>query len=208
MKPHDYASWLRGSLTAHPCADSELARIHSGHPAGLFSATSPPRNGIQVKSTQRCCVSSPLAANDFDFDLPARSGRQVLDGPAACGTRWERVFGRGTGCAFDRTRPVLAQSCGFIARPTGHRDASFGYFSLREKSDWVGGSRTIRMTHLATDNTRRKATQGPDPHPRHLWRRDRGAQRRGVEGLTQQAKVAANATTKKSGTAQKEEGRG
>ena len=153
MKPRDYARWLRGSLTARPCADSELARIHSGHPAGLFCANSPPRNGSQFKSTQGIrCVRSPLAASAFDFDSPARSCRRVLDGKAVCGTRnGLRVFGCGTGCAFSRTRPVLAQSCGFIARPTGHRAASLGYFSLREKSDSLAGRREKRLTRLATE---------------------------------------------------------
>ena len=91
-----------------------------GHPAGASSATSPPRNGIKVNSTQRRCVVRRPAADAVavSFDSLARSCRQVLDGSAACGTRWERGFGCGTGCAFSRTRPVLAQSCGFIARPT------------------------------------------------------------------------------------------
>ena len=53
MKPHDYASWLRVSLTAGRCADSELSRIHSGHPGGFSCASSPPRIGMKVKSTQR-----------------------------------------------------------------------------------------------------------------------------------------------------------
>ena len=56
VKQHDCAIWLRGLLTSHPCAGSELARIPSGHPAGLFCATSPPRNGMNVKGTQQCCV--------------------------------------------------------------------------------------------------------------------------------------------------------
>ena len=47
QKMSDCASGLRGSLTARPCADSELARIHAGHPAGLLYAHSPTHNGIQ-----------------------------------------------------------------------------------------------------------------------------------------------------------------
>ena len=148
-----------GSLTARPCADGELARIHSGHPAGLFFALSPPRNGIQVNRTQRCSVVRRFAADASSFDSPARSCRQVLDGSAACGTRWERVFGRGTGCAFDRTRPVLAKSCGFTARPTGHRAASLGYFSLREKSDSRAGRREKRLTSLATADNHKPQSQ-------------------------------------------------
>ncbi len=39
--PCDCARRLRGSPTVHPCTDVELAGIHAGHPAGLFSAPSP-----------------------------------------------------------------------------------------------------------------------------------------------------------------------
>ena len=74
MKPHDYTSWLRGLTTVHPCTDAKLARIHSGHPVGLLSASSPPRIGMQVKGTQRCCVVRRVAADvvDVAFDPPAR----------------------------------------------------------------------------------------------------------------------------------------
>ncbi|MGB4859053.1 MAG: hypothetical protein WBP11_06950, partial [Dokdonella sp.] len=62
-----------GSLTAHPCADSELARIHSGHPAGRLAAISPPRIGMKINRTQRQrYVRLPLAASAFAFDPPAR----------------------------------------------------------------------------------------------------------------------------------------
>ena len=67
IEPHDYASWLRGLTTAHPCTDAKLARIHSGHPAGLFSANSPPRNGggrSKARSTLRC-VELPLRGGCF-----------------------------------------------------------------------------------------------------------------------------------------------
>ena len=92
------------------------------------------------------------------FDSPARfvsasAGRKSRLRDA----RGRRVFGRGTGCAFDRTRPALAKSGGFIARPTGHRDASFGFFSLREKSDSLAGRRDKRCTNLASGNQREAA---------------------------------------------------
>ena len=85
MKPHDYTSWLRGLTTVHPCTDAKLARIYSGHPAGLFCATSPPRNGMKVKGKQRRCVVRRVAADavGVSFDPPARSCWQVLDGKAA-----------------------------------------------------------------------------------------------------------------------------
>ena len=158
-KPHDYASWLRGSLTALPCADSELSRIHSGHPEGLLSANSPPRNGMKVKCTQRSALRNAAASRWLRFlsthrpFLSASAGRKSRLRDA----RGRRVFGRGTGCAFDRTRPALAKSGGFIARPTGHRDASFGFFSLREKSDSLAGRRDKRCTNLASGNQREAA---------------------------------------------------
>ena len=151
MKPHDYASWLRGSLTAHPCADSELAQIHSGHPAGLFSATSPPRNGIQVNSTAqlRCAV-----------DSPARSCRRVLDGSAASGTREGRAS---SAAAQDVPSAELGQCLRTrTASPCGRQAIGphlLVTFLCEQKSDWVGGSRTIRLTSLATAVTRATAKQ-------------------------------------------------
>ncbi|MFZ2235311.1 MAG: hypothetical protein WBP11_09260, partial [Dokdonella sp.] len=50
-----------GSLTAHPCADSELARIHSGHPAGRLAAISPPRIGMKINRTQRKALRKAAA---------------------------------------------------------------------------------------------------------------------------------------------------
>ena len=121
-----------------------------GHPTGIPSASSPPRIGMKFKSTQRRCVVRRYAAVAVSFDSPARSCRQALDGLAACGTRnGLRVFGCGTGCAFSRTRPVLAYPHGFTVRATGHRAASLGYFSVREKSDSRAGRRAKRLTGLA-----------------------------------------------------------
>ena len=132
MKMHDCASWLRGSLTARPCADSELARIHSGHPSGLFCASSPPRNGRLLNCTQRRCAVRRVQRMLLTLIYPPVSCRQVLDGSAACGPReGSRGFGCGTGCAFSRTRPAIADPHGFIVRATGHRVASLGYVSVR-----------------------------------------------------------------------------
>ena len=136
-KPHDYARCLRGSLTALPCAGSELARIHSGHRAGFSESTSPPRNGIQVNCTQRCCVVRRFAAGAVDvaFDSTALSCRRLLDGSAACGPRdGSRGFGCGTGCAFSRTRPVAAYPCGAAARATREGRIFGPRFSARRKS--------------------------------------------------------------------------
>ena len=137
------------------------------HPAGSSSAISPPRNGMKFKGTQRRCVIRRFAADAVDvvFDPSARSCRQVRDGSAACGPcDGSRGFGCGTGCAFSRTRPVLAHPHGFTVRATGHRVASFGDLPLREKSYWVGGSRTIRLTHLAI--AKQRGTAGGSPAKR------------------------------------------
>ena len=147
MKPPDYASWLRGSLTARPCADSELARIHSGHPCGPFLRL--------LASPKRGQVQQHAARSAVPLIHPPVSCRQVLDGSVACGPReGSRGFGCGTGCAFSRTRPVLVHPRGFTVRATGHRVASFGNFSPREKSDSLAGRRLKRLTCLTTVDKR------------------------------------------------------
>ena len=116
-----------------------------GPPCGplLRQLASPKREvGQKKKAAQRSCAV-PLI-------YPPVSCRQVLDGSAACGPReGSRGFGCGTGRAFSRTRPVLAYPHGFIVGATGHRVASFGHFSLREKSDSLAGRRVKRLTRLA-----------------------------------------------------------
>ena len=58
--PCDFARVLRGSLTAHPCAGSELAGIPAGHPAGLFSAPSPRHRGPGQRAS--CAPKKPHAS--------------------------------------------------------------------------------------------------------------------------------------------------
>ncbi len=132
----------------------QTGRIHS---ATLRASPPPTRlpetvGRSNARSAMRCVVRRFAAdVSALACDLTARSCRQVLDGSAACEPRdGSRGFGCGTGCAFSRTRPVLAQSCGFTARPTGHRDASLGYFSVRQKSDSLAGRREKRLTRRAT----------------------------------------------------------
>ena len=150
IKPHDYASWLRGSLTAHLCADSELARIPSGHPAGLFCATSPPRNGIKIKGTQRSCAVRQFASDVFDVE--SRSCRPVVGGSAACG---RREGSRGFDCQCrdalsvepaHRWRTRTASPCGRQVR------AAFFWFLFLagKKRDSRAGRRTKRLTRPIT----------------------------------------------------------
>ena len=126
-KPHDYASWLRRSVKAHPCTCSELAESIRP-PCGHFRIhlASPKREEDQKKK-QHSADALRCA-----FDSPARSCRQVVDGSAACGPReGSPGFGCDTGCPFSRTRPVLAHPHGFTVRATGHRAASLAHVSLR-----------------------------------------------------------------------------
>ncbi len=136
MKPHDFASWLRGSLTAHPCADSELARIHSGHPLGLFSASSPPRIGRQVKSTQRDVLRKVAALRRVPLSLthpPVPVGKCWTDQPLAGRMRDARLRLRHRMCL----QPNPASACAPARlhragdRPSGR--IFWLLFSAREK---------------------------------------------------------------------------
>ena len=121
-KTSDCASGLRGSLTARPCADSELARIHAGHPAGLLSAHSPTHNGIRRLRQSglngnsngngcRCCVVASAVASTvavaLAVALPVPVGERRSKGHVS-GTR---EGSRGFGCqAMDRFSAVPDRS--------------------------------------------------------------------------------------------------
>ena len=81
MKPHDYASWLRGSLKAHPCSCSELAES-IWPPCGRFfrHLASPNRDEGQQHAARRAAQGRRFAAVAGSFDSPARSCWEVLDG--------------------------------------------------------------------------------------------------------------------------------
>ncbi len=145
-KPHDYASWLRGSLKAHPCTCIELAESFRP-PFGRFlrQLASPNREVGQRHAALRAALLLMTLTHP-----PVPVGKCWTEKPLAGRAMDCASSVAGTGCAFDRTRPVLAYPRGAAAWATGHRVASFGDFSLREKSYWVGGSRTIRLTHLVT----------------------------------------------------------
>ena len=96
MEPHDCASWLRGSLKAHPCACGELAEsIRPPFGRFLLQLASPKRYEDQKHAAQTAAHGRRFAADACDSDPPARSCRQVLGGSAACGTR---EGSRGLGC--------------------------------------------------------------------------------------------------------------
>ncbi len=160
MKPHDYASWLRGSLTAHPCADSELARIHSGHPAGLFSANSPPRNGMKVKGTQRCCV----------VRRQRRMLRLLIHPPVPVGKCWtdQPLAGRAGSASSAAAQDVPSAEPGQCLRtrtasPCGRQAIGshlWPTFLCEEKGRAAGGSPAKRLTSLATANKEKEAAGG------------------------------------------------
>ena len=206
MKLHDYARWLRGSLTAHPCAGSELARIPSGHPAGFSESTSPPRNGLKVNSTQRCALRKKAAAS-------RRLPLLVTHPPVPVGKCWteQPLAGRAMDRAGrDQMCPAAAQDVpsaepGQYLRtrtvsPCG-RQATGAHllvtFLCEQKSDSAGGSRKKRSINLATANKSEAtaksqikmgsrfrgndeswgATRGLDPHPQPFSRQEKGEKR-------------------------------
>ncbi len=156
VKPHDCASRLRGSLTARPCADSELARIHSGHPAGFSESTSPPRNGMKIKSTQRALRRAAAARRTLLLvtHAPVPVGKCWTDQPLA-GHAMDRVA---SAAAQDVPSAEPGQCLRTRTASPCERQAIgthlWGTLSVRQKSNRVGGSRTIRLTSLATASQR------------------------------------------------------
>ena len=168
MKPHDCASWLRGSLTAHPCADSELARIHSGHPAGLFCATSPPRNGMEVKSTRREALRKAAASRRLLWLVtypPFPVGECWADQPPAGRARDRADWVAGAGMRLQHN-PTSTRGPVRRSRMGDWRGAHlWPTFLCEEKGGAAGGSPAKRLTRLAEAVTRRMATRKPNPHP-------------------------------------------
>ncbi len=186
MKPHDYASWLRGSLTARPCADSELARIHSGHPAGLFSAISPPRNGMKVKSTQRFALRKAAASR--------RMLRLLTHPPVPVGKCWtdQPLAGRDGSASSAAAQDVPSAEPGQCLRtrtasPCGRQAIGthlWPTFLCEEKGRAAGGSPAKRLTsrataqHIESENVatvKSGASHGPSTvASRHLLPRGEG----------------------------------
>jgi len=101
LLPGDCVRTLRGSLTAHPCAGSELGAIHRAAPFGAFSfAPSPRPRGTpeEQRSGPPVRRSGRVAALAKPSVIPAKAGIQLrsassLDLGARVGRR--RADGRG-----------------------------------------------------------------------------------------------------------------
>ncbi len=144
--PCDCAQRLRGSLTAPPCAGSQLARILASHPAGLFSATAPLHRGpghcasCAAKTKQIPARSGfgfgfgfalRIGAQDARYRGPVSGGGRAQERPAG----WARGIAPSSlpahgGAVSEPPEPCRAVAGQDARRPPLWGALSFGYFSL------------------------------------------------------------------------------
>ena len=119
--PSDFARGLRGSQTAHPCADCERGAIHRAAPAGFSSAREPRPKGPQEqrtfhvrrgKANSNSNSNSKAQSNSNGSSAPPRSVAfasahmdcALLSGPV----RVRRAYG---GNVAQRSRARCARVC-------------------------------------------------------------------------------------------------
>ncbi len=152
MKPHDCASWLRGSLKAHPCTCSELAESIRP-PCGRFlRQLADPKRGVRQKTVH------PQGSDGFTqrialraVDLHPVSGRRVG------GEKAHRVARRDSGqfgvSAGMRCRQTPEPAC-IVVRLHRTTDPPRAHllvtFLCEQKSDSRAGRREKRLTSLGT----------------------------------------------------------
>jgi hypothetical protein len=121
--PSDFARLLRGSLTAHPCADIELGAIHRAHPCGAFPphprrATGAPLTRILRAKARNFVTTSPRKRRSCSaLDLGPPSPRRASH--AAPGKLEERS--RGIAIAERQHRDVLSRGAGAAKKRRGPR---------------------------------------------------------------------------------------
>ena len=220
-RPHGEAVRVRkrwpGSAEGTSCAAAKATRSLAW-PASGFSVQHLPTGAggwIRRKSNRRESAALLSASRCVPLTyLPIRGGELAQESPQ--GGRMDSASSLPVqGCAFSEPRSQLAQSCGFIARPTrqgrifwllfcasrkvtrcaaARRDAGQTLAEAGKQKDSAGGSpakrltrlaaangkarrgsRTIRLTSLATAIPSRMVTQGPDLHFRHFSRGEKEA---------------------------------